>query len=175
MADIAQETDDAVDLAFEMAKQLKKIDPENPLLKFFTEADNDVVWKAFQKRFTKRDSTPEERASTRGQAYVWSRYYAALKKEVDLKTNPKKFAAEWMVMFRQAIAEFDKIRPQLLEKYPNKDTYVALHNGKEVVSDKNGDTLAQRMAEEYPDDFILVAFVISKEDEVKEYMEGFEG
>ncbi len=174
MAAIAQETDDAVDLAFEMAKRLREIDPENQLLKFFTEADDDAVWETFQKRFSKRGSTPEERASTRGQAYVWSRYYVALKKEVDLKTNPEKFAAEWMVMFRKEVAEFDKIRPQLLEKYPSKDTYVALLAGKEVANGKNGDLLARQMMEEFPDDFILITCVIKKEDEIKEYMEGFE-
>jgi hypothetical protein len=105
---------------------------------------------------------------------VWGRYSVALKRAFLLKTDPEKVADEYIKKWRAEVAIFQDMRAALLEKYPNKDTHVALINGEEVGHGTNNVELAIEIAQKFPDDVILIAHVIPQSEEPREDMDTIE-
>lgn len=71
--------EDGIALALEAAATLRKKDPNHELLRYSDQASNHEVWKDFLERFGKPGLSDEEKQSYPAMAYVYAKYYIALR------------------------------------------------------------------------------------------------
>jgi hypothetical protein len=77
------ELSSAIELAIDYARQLRAIQPDHELLKYFSEDESPQLDDEFEKRFWDRPFSPEGEPGYRVNTTVWAGYVVALKKTVE--------------------------------------------------------------------------------------------
>lgn len=79
----------AMELAVNYARQLRAVDPQNELLKYFTMAENQGLDKEFEERFWDKTFPMEGQPGHLVNATIWANYASALKKALETTTPYK--------------------------------------------------------------------------------------